>query len=57
MRTGELRPDLDVNLVGEVLVAPILARMSQGATADLDPVKTSQQIFDLLFTGIEARER
>jgi AcrR family transcriptional regulator len=53
--TGELRPDIDVNLTAEVLVAPILSRMSQGATADLDPVKTSERIVDLLFAGIESR--
>jgi AcrR family transcriptional regulator len=53
--TGELRDDLDVNFAAEILVAPILARMSSGATDDLDPNKTARQITDLVFTGIEAR--
>jgi hypothetical protein len=47
--------DLDVNLTAEVLVAPILSRMSQGAIADLDPVKASERIVDLLVAGIQAR--
>jgi hypothetical protein len=34
---------------------PILARMGSGATADLDPGKTSRRIVDLIFDGIRAR--
>jgi AcrR family transcriptional regulator len=53
MATGELRQDLDVGFTAGVLVAPILARMASGAVEDLDPIKTSQRIVDLLCTGIQ----
>src|ERR1700722_9631354 len=33
---GEIRPDIDIALVNQLLVSPILARMSSGATDDLD---------------------
>ena len=35
--TREIRPGFDVAFVNEMLVGPILARMGDGATADLDP--------------------
>jgi AcrR family transcriptional regulator len=53
MATGELRQDLDVGFTAGVLVAPILARMASGAVEDLDPIKTSERVVDLLLTGIQ----
>ncbi len=52
--TGEIRPDVDVAFVNEMLVAPILARMSSGATEGLDPDKASRRIVELLYDGIQA---
>jgi AcrR family transcriptional regulator len=52
---GEIRPDIDVDLVSETLVAPLLARMSRGEIGDLDPVGTSQRITALIFAGIAPR--
>jgi AcrR family transcriptional regulator len=49
---GEIRPDVDVGLVREVLVAPILAQMSSDSTEGLDPQETSRQIVDLVYDGI-----
>jgi len=51
---GEIRPDVDVAFVNEVLVAPILARMGSGSTADLDPRETSRRIVELVYRGIAA---
>ncbi len=42
--TGEIRPDVDVAFVNEMLVGPILARMGDGATTNLDPEETSRRI-------------
>jgi AcrR family transcriptional regulator len=53
--SGEIRPDIDVSLVAEVLVAPILARMAAGAIDDLDPTITGHAITALVFAGIAAR--
>ncbi len=53
--SGEIRPDVDVAFVNEVLVGPILARMGSGATAGLDPRETSRRIADLIFDGIQPR--
>jgi hypothetical protein len=52
---GEIRPDVDVAFVNELLVGPILARMGDGATADLEPEKTSRRITAVIFDGIRAR--
>jgi AcrR family transcriptional regulator len=52
---GEIRPDIDVDLVSETLVAPLLARMSRGEIESLDPVRTSQRITALIFAGIAPR--
>jgi hypothetical protein len=53
--SGEIRPDVDVPFVSEVLIGPILARMGSGATGDLDPRQTSRRITDLIYQGIQAR--
>ena len=52
---GEIRADVDVELVNEMLVGPVLARMGSGATAGLDPEETSRRITNLVFDGIRAR--
>ena len=41
-----------VELVREVLVAPVLARMSSGSPEGPDPEKTSRQLVDLIYDGI-----
>jgi hypothetical protein len=38
-----------------MLVGPILARMGDGATADLDPEETGRRITAVVFNGIRAR--
>jgi AcrR family transcriptional regulator len=53
--SGEIRPDIDVAFVNEMLVGPILARMGSGAIEDLDAEKTSQRIIDFAYDGIRAR--
>ena len=53
--TGEIRPDVDVAFVNEMLVGPILARIGDEATADLDPEETSGRITAVVFDGIRAR--
>lgn len=53
--TGEIRPDADPALINEVLGGPILARMGNRATEDLDPAATSRRLVDLVFTGIQPR--
>jgi AcrR family transcriptional regulator len=53
--SGELRFDLDVEFTGEILVAPVLARLGAGTVEGLDPAATSRRIVDLLYSGIKAR--
>jgi AcrR family transcriptional regulator len=53
--SGELREDLDLALVNEVLVGPVLARLASGMTDDLDPVATSTRIARLVFDGARPR--
>jgi AcrR family transcriptional regulator len=53
--SGEIRQDIDIDLVSELLVAPLLARMARSETEDLDPAKTSQRITALIFAGIAPR--
>jgi hypothetical protein len=53
--TGEIRPDVDVALVNEMLVGPVLARMGSGATEGLDPAATARRMTDLVFAGIQPR--
>jgi Tetracyclin repressor-like, C-terminal domain len=52
---GEIRPDVDVDLLSELLVSPILARMASGNTEDLDPALTSRSIAALVFAGATPR--
>ncbi len=54
MAAGEIRTDVDVALVNELLVGPILARLGSGNADNLDPDKTSRQLTDLVFEGIAA---
>jgi AcrR family transcriptional regulator len=53
--SGEIRPDLDADVVSEVLVSPVLARMASGNTGDLDPTQTSRNIVALVFAGAQPR--
>jgi AcrR family transcriptional regulator len=53
--SGEIRSDIDVAFVNEMLVGSILARMASGATDGLEPNETSRRITDLVFDGIESR--
>ncbi len=53
---GEIRPDVDIPLVVEVLVGPLLARMGSGAIEGLDPRTTSHRIVELVYAGIQAAE-
>lgn len=48
---GEIRSDVDLNLVSDLLVSPLLARMTQGSTDDIDPAQASRQITDLVLAG------
>ncbi len=52
---GEIRADVDVDLISDVLVSPVLARMASGNTEDLDPARTSQRIVALVFAGASPR--
>ena len=52
---GEIRPDVDADLLSDVLVSPVLARMASGNTEDLDPAQTSRSIAALVFAGAEPR--
>jgi AcrR family transcriptional regulator len=51
VEAGEIRPDVDEALLTDVLVGPILSRMSSGATDDLDPLATSRRITELVLEG------
>jgi AcrR family transcriptional regulator len=52
---GEIRPDVDVALLNEVLVAPMLARIASGNLDDLDPLSTSRRIAQLVLDGARPR--
>jgi len=43
--------DVDLNLVSDLLVSPLLARMAQGSTGQLEPARASRQITDLVLAG------
>ncbi|MBY8885265.1 TetR/AcrR family transcriptional regulator [Streptomyces sp. PTM05] len=51
---GELRDDVDLDLVAELLVSPLLARMASGSTDHLDPVRDTRRIVDLVLRGAGA---
>ncbi|MFJ2811541.1 TetR/AcrR family transcriptional regulator [Kitasatospora sp. NPDC087271] len=51
MERGEIRPDIDLDLVSELLVSPLLARMASGSTDQLDPERASRRIIDLVLDG------
>ena len=53
--SGEIRRDVDVVFMTEVLVGPILARMATGLIDDVDPVETSRRITTLVFEGARPR--
>ena len=53
--SGEIRSDVDVALVTEVLVAPMLARIASGNLDGLDPVDTSRRIAQLVLDGVRPR--
>ncbi|MEE3849551.1 TetR/AcrR family transcriptional regulator [Gordonia sp. LSe1-13] len=53
---GEIRRDVDVEFVAELLVSPLLARMSAGDIADIDPRAMSVRVVDLVLTGAETRD-
>jgi AcrR family transcriptional regulator len=53
--SGEIRPDIDVALVNEVLVSPMLARMASRNLDDLDPITTSRRITQLVLDGARPR--
>jgi AcrR family transcriptional regulator len=55
IESGEIRPDIDVALVNEVLVSPMLARMASRNLDDLDPVTTSRRITELVLDGVRPR--
>lgn len=51
--SGEIRADVDPDLVTDLLVSPILAKMAAGATAELDPDRTAREITDLVLQGAQ----
>jgi AcrR family transcriptional regulator len=53
--SGEIKSDIDVAFMTEVLVGPILARMATGLIDDLDPLETSRRITQLVFQGARTR--
>jgi len=53
--SGEIRPEVDVAFVNEMLVGPILARMGSAAVGDLDPEQTSRRIVEFAYDGIRVR--
>jgi AcrR family transcriptional regulator len=53
--SGEIRADVDVVFMTEVLVGPILARMATGLIDGLDPVETSRRITQVVFDGARPR--
>ncbi|HEY3687303.1 MAG TPA: TetR-like C-terminal domain-containing protein [Streptosporangiaceae bacterium] len=51
---GEIRADADPDLVSDLLVSPLLARMASGETAGLDPATVSERIVALVLSGAGA---
>ncbi len=50
--SGEVRGDIDLDLLGEILVGPMLSRTMLHPHADLDDPKLSATIVDTLLQGI-----
>lgn len=48
---GEIRPDVDLDLVSDLLVSPLLARMASGSTDRLDLEQATRRIIDLVLDG------
>jgi AcrR family transcriptional regulator len=53
--SGEIRSDVDVDRISEVLVSPILARLARGETDGLDPREMSEWVTSLVFAGATPR--
>jgi AcrR family transcriptional regulator len=53
--SGEIGSDFDVDVISEVLVSPILARLARGETQDLDPREFSELITSVVFAGATPR--
>jgi AcrR family transcriptional regulator len=52
--SGELRADIDIDLVAEVLVGPVLTRMAAGTVSELEAKDMARRITDLVFRGCAA---
>jgi hypothetical protein len=52
---GEIRPDIEIALVNEVLVPPTLARMASRNLDDLEPITSSRRITPLVLDGARPR--
>jgi AcrR family transcriptional regulator len=50
--TGEIRVDVDENLLSELFVAIVIARISATDVGDLDVDSASRTVTDLLFEGV-----
>jgi AcrR family transcriptional regulator len=57
IKSGEVSEDTDLNLAADLLVDPIITRVSTDVVNDLDPVLTSRRLVDLVFRGLTPRER
>jgi AcrR family transcriptional regulator len=53
--SGELRSDIDVPFLTDLLTAPVLVRMFRGDIESLDPKMTSRQITSFVFSGAMPR--
>jgi AcrR family transcriptional regulator len=53
--SSDIRPDIDVSFVTEMLVGPVLARVASGAIDDLDARTTGRRITRLVFDGARPR--
>jgi AcrR family transcriptional regulator len=50
--TGEIRFDVDEDLLSEVLVSPLIAQTFTGSAEELDSETASRRITDLVFDGV-----
>jgi AcrR family transcriptional regulator len=55
VESGEIRPDVDVAFMTEVLVGPVIALMATGLIDDLDPFETSRRLTEFVFDGARPR--